>query len=161
MNQLKAFLIVVFIILGISIQAQNDVFEYRFEYDANGNRVQRNIIHITKRESLIANNNIDESNNTSEDEILDRAKIPVIKFNNLDAIVYPNPTKGQLIIELLNFDEVNNGMILISDMQGRVIFSQKKIDKRTAIDLSNQPAGNYLLRINANKLQKEWTILKQ
>ena len=161
MNQLKAFLIVVFIILGISIQAQNDVFGFEFVYDANGNRTQRNIIIITNPESLDANINIDESKNTSEDETLERAQIPVVKFDNLDAIVYPNPTKGQLIIELLNFDEVNNGMILISDMQGKVIFSQKKIDKKTAIDLNNHPAGNYLLRINANKLQKEWTILKQ
>lgn len=93
MNQLKAFLIVVFIILGISIQAQNDVFGYEFVYDANGNRTQRNIIIITNPESLDANINIDESKNTSEDETLERAQIPVVKFDNLDAIVTPTPPK--------------------------------------------------------------------
>ncbi len=102
--------------------------------------------------------------NKNEKEYKDSGKIEnTLAINDIDIqiVAYPNPTKGQLIIELVNFDEVNDGMILISDMQGRVIFSQKKIDKKTVIDLSKQPAGNYLLRLNANKIQKEWTIIKQ
>lgn len=150
-----------FAIASYTLQSQTETLSYSFTYDSNGNRIQRNLIIIENPENLASKNNIDDSKEQQDEETMERENTIIEKFNELDAKIYPNPTKGQLIIELLNFDEVNDGMILISDMQGKVIFSQKKIDKKTAIDLSNQPAGNYLLRINANKLQKEWTILKQ
>lgn len=161
MKRLKIFLIIYFAILGMGIQAQDDVFGYTFSYDDNGNRLQRSLIILENPETFAAKTIIEDDKDKSEEETMERGEIPVVKFNDLEAIIYPNPTKGELIIELLNFDEVNDGMILISDMQGRIIYSEKKINKKTSIDLSMHPAGNYLLRINANKLQKEWTILKQ
>lgn len=161
MNLKHLSLMALFAIASYTLQSQTETLSYSFTYDRNGNRIQRNLIIIENPENLASKNNIDDSKEQQDEETMERENTIIEKFNELDAKIYPNPTKGQLIIELLNFDEVNDGMILISDMQGKVIFSQKKIDKKTAIDLSNQPAGKYLLRINANKLQKEWTILKQ
>jgi PKD repeat protein len=60
--------------------------------------------------------------------------------------VYPNPTSGSFVIELGN-SHLNGTTVTISDMTGRVIFSQVSTYEKMTVDLSAEPAGIYVVQV--------------
>lgn len=65
-----------------------------------------------------------------------------------DFNVYPNPTQGQLTIDLQNQDPVK---IEVLDMTGRMIRSiPNNVEEQVSIDLSEEKKGMYLIRVIEN-----------
>lgn len=75
--------------------------------------------------------------------------------------IYPNPTKDYITIEMTNFPDELQGLIVISDLQGRIIYKTTQIKQKTIIDLSKYTYGNYILHITVNDIKREWNIIKQ
>ncbi len=75
--------------------------------------------------------------------------------------IYPNPTKDYITIEITNFPDELQGLIVISDLQGRIIYKTTQIKQKTIIDLSKYTYGNYILQITVNDIKREWNIIKQ
>ncbi|MBA3663653.1 MAG: T9SS type A sorting domain-containing protein [Bacteroidetes bacterium] len=75
-----------------------------------------------------------------------------------DVRVYPNPNSGQFTIEL------NNGAakyIEISDLTGRIIFSQVSSDDHMTISLADYANGVYFAKIQSNNSVEVVRVIKQ
>lgn len=72
------------------------------------------------------------------------APLTVQESNKLDMKVFPNPTSGNIQVEL-GSNETNT--INIVDLSGRVIFTQNTNGVYTTVNLSSLAPGNYFLEV--------------
>lgn len=75
--------------------------------------------------------------------------------------VYPNPTKGELKIDITNLCGENQGMIMLTDIQGRIIYKNENLNQSSILDLSSQASGNYLLKVMIDGKSSEWVVGKE
>lgn len=120
---------------------------YSFTYDASGNRLVRSIT-LLKSASIENKDTLANNQLTFEDLI-----------GNRPVKIYPNPTKGLLKVEIPFTDEPSATLKIFS-LQGGLVISKDVNSVFTEIDLSNQPAGMYILRIGIMELTSEWKIIK-
>lgn len=74
--------------------------------------------------------------------------VGVNMYNVQEISAYPNPTNGGFTIQLEGEEilEVN-----VYSLRGRLVSSNKEYAPGTQIDISNQPAGTYILRVKNTK----------
>ncbi len=75
--------------------------------------------------------------------------------------IYPNPTRGKLAIEIVNYNFNDNGTIQVFDMGGRLIQNITNLSQSMEVDITNQPAGSYIMIIVIGNEKSEWTVIKQ
>ena len=75
----------------------------------------------------------------------------------LTATLYPNPTDGLLTLE---FETQGQYVVTISDMNGKILLCQTVNDTGARLDLSNYPAGVYLLTIDDGKRKSAIRVVK-
>lgn len=141
-----------------SITANSQV-QYLFGYDAAGNRISRMGIILNK-----ATQNVDTTGNALSDSSLYSNEAKQQYQANIDdyvITVYPNPTTGELKIDISNFEEGTKGSILITDIQGKYIYKTDIIYDKNIINLSNVASGQYLMRIVVNNKNHELFVLKE
>ncbi len=77
-----------------------------------------------------------------------------------DYLLYPNPTNGTCVLTCRNDEEAT--LVQLMDLRGRILQEIPWTGKDLLIDLSNYPAGMYMLRILQNEktvnVQKVWRI---
>lgn len=118
----------------------------KYSYDAAGNRVLREIV-LSRQKSV-------ESVKESEKPIEEKLSDKIIK-------IYPNPTKGELKIEVTNWDEKCTGNIHIYSSNGVLIGRYDLVDPMQIVDISDEPVGLYILKIYLNKNTSTWRIIKE
>jgi hypothetical protein len=118
-----------------------------YVYDNAGNRISRLYSEIPPPED----SEDEEASTTTDAEILSER---IIK-------IYPNPTEGILTVEIVNFTNDLQAEFLLTDLSGKVINRQKATSGYQTFNLSNQPAGIYLLRIQINGENTTWKIIKE
>ncbi len=149
-NVNKHALLLVFTII-ISI---NSISQTTYQYDENGNRTAR-IIDLGKNLETTANFN---------DSLQGEPELPKPLLETLGKAtvnIYPNPTKGLLILESQGFAMDALPEYEVYTLSGSLLLRVEAIENRQQIDLCNEPAGIYLLRIKSGTLQREWKIIKQ
>lgn len=115
-----------------------------YSYDADGNRIKREIILAKLSSTLI------------QPEILQD------KVAERNIKIYPNPTYGQLSVEFDKVDDIKNCTITINSMNtGEQILRKKGVFPVTDIDISNQPFGIYTMLIDIDGEYTSWKILKK
>lgn len=73
--------------------------------------------------------------------------------------VYPNPTTGNVTIQLTELN--SNTELTVIDMSGRKILSEQLSQLQTTIDLSDNNSGIYIITVTSNdKLYREKVIIK-
>lgn len=86
-----------------------------------------------------------------------------IAGNFSNALVYPNPTKGKLVVKLQQALTANSSLI-IADLSGRILMQQQVIDTQRNIDVhvDHLPAGRYFIKIsNSHELiNQSFVIIK-
>lgn len=83
----------------------------------------------------------------------------ISEYNQIEFKVYPNPTRGEIIIELPE-ESVGSNIVFISDMQGRIIEVVPINNITQTIDLSKEQSGIYFIRVsNGNKTGTKRIIL--
>jgi hypothetical protein len=116
-------------------------------YDAAGNNTYRKIVI-----------------GTTKSGVLDTTSTTQITYDSIDnqqITIYPNPTKGQLIIKrTLNIDDPDV-YYSVYTMTGYEILVGKWDKEETLIDIENQPPGTYLLVLNQGQKKLTYTIIKQ
>jgi len=131
--------------------AQQTIF---YNYDKAGNRVLRSITlnqsqslkEIIKDTSLKAENPIPE---VFKDSIDDK-KI----------LIYPNPTKGNLTIEIIGYEQDANSYIYLFNLSGNMLKSEPITGSSMEVDLSNYPVGLYIIEIKLVGKSSVWKIIK-
>ena len=147
-----------------------------FRYDASGNRIGRRTI-ILRSSAAMAGAML----TTAGDEHInlygqqDFGLSPTlgtpenILFNNFyadrlnesDVIIFPNPTRGALAVEIRNMNPNIAHQITVLSLNGLIVFRKDNIGNFTEIDLSSHPRGVYLLRISSADWFSTWTIIKE
>ncbi|HJF43245.1 T9SS type A sorting domain-containing protein [Coprobacter fastidiosus] len=126
------------------LQAQTKI---RYSYDASGNRVKREIVLSRVQNRALA----DPENEKPLSE----------KFAGQTVRFYPNPTKGQITIAISGNTENLSGDMKIFTMNGKCIATRKIVSSKVSFDLSDQPAGNYILKMTLSGKSATWKIIKE
>ena len=150
--RLKIILISFLTLVSIKSFAQN----VKFTYDAAGNRVERIIVlppntpANTPPDSTEFNNKDTKEEEKFTDEIAEK-----------QISIYPNPTLGNLAVEITNYDLSVNGSIRVFNMGGQLIQNLTTLTERNEVDITNQAAGTYIMVIVIGTEKSEWKIIKQ
>lgn len=144
---LKYILGSVFIILLISSVCNAQT--YSFHHNARGHRDYRTVISLRSAtiptDSLLAK----ELNKPLEDEI-----------GLQKTVIYPNPTKGMLQVDLPELAE-RKAVIRVFDSGGKLVIQKTAVESSNEVDLSDFPSGFYIMSIQIeNNNRKEWKIIK-
>lgn len=115
-----------------------------YSYDAAGNRVKREIV-------LNANKSPQQTNETLFME----------RLSDFDIKIYPNPTKGQLKVEISNLEKDDECTFLLFSLAGMQILSKQVSEPTMDLDLSGHPNGIYILQIIINGTNTIWKIIKE
>jgi hypothetical protein len=141
---MKKYLIIGFLLFwNLAVFSQTKKVEYT--YDNAGNRLTRQIITLGKS------------------AFISEGQAAVVESHNGDRKVkiYPNPTKGELKLEIGNWEEGLDAYTLITDINGRTVCKNSLSGSITNIDLTNYPNGIYILRLSISQKWTEWKVIKQ
>ena len=72
--------------------------------------------------------------------------------------LYPNPTDGQVTLEMNNPDENND--ISITDVLGKVVYTHVLQGKKSLINLSSLPSGTYFAHLRSGNISEVRKIIK-
>ena len=118
-----------------------------YTYDKAGNRTNRTICLKSKE---------------ATSDSVSIAKIPITEnMGEMLITLYPNPTKGQLTIQITNITCETEGALELYDLSGRLVIVQKTVGESTMLDISRYPLGIYLMRIRICDKVSEWRIIKE
>lgn len=135
---------------------------YEYTYDEAGNRIKRKFILLELRETppeltdmIQAIEEIEQENNTLDETDYND------KVDGRTIAIYPNPTKGQLKLEIGDVSNINQAYIRVTDISGKELFYNDKLETTMLYDLSGQADGTYLMTISINGKRSEWKIVKR
>jgi hypothetical protein len=153
---MKTLILALTLLLSISTKSQ---VQYLFGYDAAGNRISRMGIILNK-----TTQNVDTTGNVLSDSCLYNNEAKQQYQANIEdyvITVYPNPTTGELKIDISNFEEGTKGSIFITDIQGKYIYKTDVIYDKNIINLNYVASGQYLMRIVLNNKNHEFFVFKE
>jgi len=139
------------ILLAITgLKAQNKI---NFAYDAAGNRVSRTI-------ELPANPAAFGGGGTAE--LREEKKIFTETLAEKQIKIYPNPTRGQLRVDILGYEDLEaNSFIQVFTSGGVLLYKSTTLSQTNAINLTDKPAGLYLMLITIAGERSSWKIIKK
>ena len=133
-------------LLSVSAFADHVV---QFTYDQAGNRTGRAIVLPAASSALRNAAPIDSTTAVFTDT-----------FAEMALNVYPNPTHGQLKIELEGLPEGESFRFLILSSSGEQVLNVETTENPADADLSECPAGIYLLKLFYKETTKEFKIIR-
>ena len=137
---MKGILLGIFSLLPLSAFAQT----LSYSYDAMGNRIAREIV--------ISKSAAPKKDTTSYvSEVLSERTVKI----------YPNPTKGQLKVNIPIQEGQEAPVLKIYSSSGQLIHTVKATSSTTSLDISSHPNGLYLLHIIIGKEESTWKIIKK
>ncbi len=142
---MKQLLLITTIILATQLtQAQSHV---TYTYDNAGNRTTRQTIIIK---------------NTKENDYKEN-KIGGVNdnFGKGNITVYPNPVKSILRVQFTDINIKNEIILQLYDISGKLLKTEKTKDYVTNMDLSDNTAGVYILKIVSGNSRAEFTVVKE
>ena len=118
-----------------------------YAYDNSGNRTSRT---VTVSKGLLSESDSSKINTEKITEQVGEQSI----------VVYPNPVREEVNVELTGFDESLDGSITLIDQGGRLIINQPQISTRNTINLSRYSKGIYFMIIKIGTNQTKYTIIR-
>ncbi len=155
----KIIIIGLMLLAGLVAKSQTPHFVYT--YDNNGNRIKREFIpfRIVPVRTDSTANTTDSANVATTNQAAQQQYEAMLGEQKIT--VFPNPTKGELRIDITNFAVGSKGLVFVTDMQERVIYKNENINSSNILNLSLVTKGNYILKISLNNISKEWVIIKE
>ena len=143
---MRDFPTLLFMLLLPSLSYAQDRIAYN--YDAAGNRVKREIVMLNSK--AMAKQQIFSQEEQSLSEIV----------NDKNIKISTNTTSGILTVSIPNLKSTDRCSLEIYSAKGMLILNEDIRTNRLDIDISNHPAGIYLLRVSANNTPTTWKITK-
>lgn len=142
----------------INLSAQNNTVSVGGEANGSGGSVSYSV-------GQIACASISASNGSLNQGVQHPYEILVITSINdimidLKAHIYPNPSNHQLILTISTEEFISLRYMLLN-FQGNVLKTERIINSKTILDLSNLSSGSYILRVlSKNKEIKSFKVIK-
>lgn len=114
-----------------------------YSYDASGNRT-------SSREIIFRGGNSQDNDSVPRRHDLSLCRITI----------YPNPTEGQLRVEITGTESFDGASITIYNASGTVVYQDSELDAVNDIDITQCPNGIYLLIIRIDGETSSWKIIK-
>jgi hypothetical protein len=127
------------------LSAQVPTIEY--VYDQAGNRVSRTIINIPPQ-------------GVKRQNPPDTVAVKIMQGER-SMKLYPNPTKGTLVIEISGGNTEEDIQLTLYNGQGQTLVNKPATTGLNNLDVSNYPAGWYILQVKAGTEKKEYKIIKE
>ena len=152
MKSTQIWLLIAFIsvsMLNMNAQTTSTIDAVKFTYDVHGNRIKREVktITITKPQQVKKNQ---QDMEPTEDQMGERT----IK-------IFPNPTRGDLNVNITNLKENEHLTVTIYDMNGRTIISTPITEGSNAVDMNTQAQGMYIMHITNGAERLVYKIVKE
>ena len=147
-HQYKTTYPLIFLLLvaiSLSVSGQNIV---SYAYDNAGHRLSRKIVLLTSNPTHVKKDTIASA--PVEEQLGDRK-----------LTVYPNPTKGELKVDITGGNNKDEIRIQLFSAQGIQLQSRKAAIGTTPIDMTLYPPGWYILQVKAGDKVTELKIIKQ
>ena len=142
------FLFLIIITIGVFCCRQAQAQGVSYGYDAAGNRISRVITMPPLRSS--------KSEPTGEEKVYSEV------LKDFTVNIYPNPTKGDLTVEIGQLPEGRTASLLLYNLQGKLILQRTGLhDGSEHLNIGAQPAGIYLMKIATQDSSTEWKIIKK
>ncbi|MCE1156621.1 MAG: T9SS type A sorting domain-containing protein [Bacteroidales bacterium] len=142
-GRLFTVLLLWFVVLRLDAQAVS------YNYDFSGNRISRQVITLSS------------PSQGARSQPADSVTV-VATIGERTVSIYPNPTKGVLMIELKGLENRQEATILtVYDSKGMLIVTMPVQNGINPLDMTVFPSGWYILRIQGNEGWKEYKIIKQ
>ena len=151
---MKNIVITMLLILFSTINgmSQNTI---SFAYDSAGNRVSRTI-------DLGATQTVKNGGETEEFAFEKSEDFFTEVLAEKEIKIYPNPTRGQLRVAILGYEDLdNNSSIQVFTTGGVLLYKSNTPSQTNNINLSDKPAGLYLMVITIGSEKSTWKIIKQ
>lgn len=122
-----------------------------YSYDLNGNRTARVIVLNTlKSDELVDCESKEEGESFRFDD----------QIGSNSVRIYPNPTKGQLRVDINEESEIIGNIVIVNGI-GKTVERIMSVSTTNFLDLSKQPQGIYMMQININGENRTWKIIKE
>ncbi len=82
-------------------------------------------------------------------------------MSELQVSVYPNPTVGNLEMEISNLSGSEQGYVVLYDLNGKPLFRTEDLNSVIKMELESKPAGSYILQLVIGDQKKEWRVVKE
>lgn len=142
MNKLSNVILAVLIAIPFYVMSQN----YKYSYDAAGNRIKKEII-LSQQD---ASSKYVSKSNLFSDKLCDKT-----------VYIHPNPTSGVLKVEITGYDNSDSGALHVFNLAGQHLFNLNITSAFTQLDISEQPKGIYILQLELNGESSIWKIIKE
>jgi len=150
MKKLNCFFILTIFMVTLLAYAADAQTNYTFGYNARGHRITRTSI-LLKSATLPSDTVLAKELSKPLEDLIGLQK----------TIIYPNPTKGLLRIELPAISD-QEAFIKVFDSGGRIVIQKRAVESSNEVDLSTHPSGFYILCIQIGRdNRKEWKIIKE
>lgn len=154
---MKLKIIIIGLLAMASINSLAQTIEYT--YDAAGNRTSRKVIPAGPPSAPAQEQTNEPFDNNNEEKQKPEVYNDIIAETELK--IYPNPTRGKLKIDIVNYETNTNGNVKVFDLGGRLVYTINNLSQSMEIDITNEPAGSYIMVIVVNNQKSEWKIIKQ
>ena len=121
-----------------------------YSYDADGNLESRYTATLRSAQ-------IDQQMDETEPETGESFSV---ELANRQITIYPNPTQGEICVEIKSLNQEEENFIRLFDSLGRLIETRKIESEHTYLKISGN-AGIYLLNIHLGTNTSKWKIIKQ
>ena len=155
---MRKFSVILFVCFGVfgNLSSQRIIYDY----DDAGNRRER-IIPFQRARMMLDDDVEEQELQTQNEEEIEFEKYEDDLFREKNVVIYPNPTRGQLVIEIQNYDLETLGDISIYTATGLLLEKKEITGSNIPFDIGNQPDGMYLLHIKMDGKISSWKIMKQ
>ena len=143
---IKQIILLLFLTL-FAFAGKSQTYKVSFGYDNAGNRVSRTVVVLNPQ----LRSATQEEETTSVEEVLSDVTIKI----------YPNPTEGMVTVEINSPRETETNEVSLYSLSGKNILPAKIVEQSANLDISDQPAGVYILKIRAGEQHTEWKIIKK
>jgi len=147
----RYYLLILLSGIALSLFSQRTV---EYTYDNDGNMESRSTFTLRSAK-------INEPENELIDEVeLENEKIFSVALGNKQITIYPNPTQGEICVEITSLNLGDENYMHLFDSSGRLIETKRIESERTYLIISGNP-GVYLLNIHLGINTSKWKIVKQ
>jgi YD repeat-containing protein len=141
---MKKLIVLLIICLSTAFHATGQ--NVSFDYDADGNMTSR--YTVTLRSSQQEETAPQTPDNTT------------IALDGRRITVSPNPTRGEIFVNISPLDSKEENFLQVFDLSGRLIETRRIESERTRVEIRGS-AGVYLINIHLGAIASKWKIIKQ